>query len=235
MANKKFITGVVIVFLLAIVLIIAFTLSIFKNKPKINYSEDIAEVITSSNEMKLELTQKPQDVFIGSKNAPIQIISYDSYSCGYCGMFFTKVFPKLEAKYIKTGKVLFIHRDFPLDIQALTASKLIKCYAKSNNNAKTFTLITAIYEAQRDWVGMEDYTEKLTQILEFAGFPSKKAEECLKDEDLETIILEERLKASKILKINATPTFFINGEKLNKNYSYESFEIEIEALLKQEK
>jgi protein-disulfide isomerase len=128
---------------------------------------------------------------------------------------------------------LFIHRDFPLDVQALTATKLIRCFAnkKDVNENKIFNLITGVYETQKDWATSEDYTEKLTQIFEFAGLNSKEGEACIKDEELENRILEERLRASKILKITGTPTFFINGEKLEDDYGIRTFEAIIDAIL----
>ncbi len=71
---------------------------------------------------------------IGNKNAPVTIIEYASLSCPHCANFYNKVFDKIEEKYIKTGKVKFIYRDFPLNQSALLASVISKCKLKMDNN-----------------------------------------------------------------------------------------------------
>jgi protein-disulfide isomerase len=233
--SKKVVLSVVLSCIIVIFLIIAFVLSVINKKPKINYSSDISTIKTMAiEEIKQELKFNiQQDLYLGGKEAPVQIISYDSYSCIHCARFFTRIFPTLNEKYIKTGKLVFIHRDFPLDAQSLTASKLIKCFAKKKeiDGKKVFNLIAGIYETQQDWFSSEDYAEKLTQIFEFAGMNSKESENCIKDEANENGILEARLRSSKILKINGTPTFFINGERLEGDYSIRNFEANIEKIL----
>lgn len=232
--NKKFIIGVLIVSTLVVLIIISCVFSILEKKPSINYAMD-SETLkeTALAEIQLELKRTKKDIAIGRQDAPVQIISYDSYSCLYCALFFSKVFPLIEAKYIKTGKVLFIHRDFPIDLQGLVATKIVQCFASKGEKQKerAFGLIRGIFEAQKDWVSSEDYTEKLLQIAGFAGLSSNDARNCLKDEELENRILEERLNSSRILKLTGTPTFFINNNKLNRDYSFAVFEEEIEAIL----
>jgi protein-disulfide isomerase len=231
--NKKFIIGIAIVCVLIIILIFAFIVSSINKQAQINYVESLESAQNSfSEEAKMMLKLQNSDISLGNKNAPVQIISYDSYSCVHCAKFFSVIFPLIEENYIKTGKVIFIHREFPLDVTALTATKLMKCFFKKNpNQEKAFNLIAGIYETQKDWGGSEDYQEKLTQIFEFANFSKKDSENCLKNEELENQILEERLQSSKVLKIMATPTFFINGERLNGDYSYKNFESIIENTL----
>ncbi len=49
----------------------------------------------------------------GQVNAPITMIEYSDFTCGYCVKFFKETWPRLQAKYIDTGKVRFIYRDYP--------------------------------------------------------------------------------------------------------------------------
>lgn len=203
-----------------------------KNNPKIKYSGDISEIKAVDEAIaKTELQISALDVTIGSSSAPVKIISYDSFSCIHCANFFNNVFPEIKKRYIDTGKVLFIHRDFPLDVQALTATKLVKCFAKNNPAEKVFNSIRAIYASQKDWSNSENYQEKLMEVFEFAGASKTSLEDCIKDEELENRVLEDRLRASKNLKIMGTPTFFINEERYNKNGSLSSFFEEIDSLL----
>ncbi len=49
----------------------------------------------------------------GSADAPITLIEYSDFTCGYCAKFFLETLPRLQAKYIDTGKVRFVYRDYP--------------------------------------------------------------------------------------------------------------------------
>src|SRR6267154_500716 len=69
------------------------------------------------------------DIAIGSVKAPITITEYASMSCPHCAAFGENVFPMLRTKYIDTGKVRFVFREFPLDIKAAAASMLARCVA----------------------------------------------------------------------------------------------------------
>jgi len=49
----------------------------------------------------------------GQTDAPITLIEYSDFTCGYCAKFFQETWPRLQAKYIETGKVRFVYRDYP--------------------------------------------------------------------------------------------------------------------------
>ena len=49
----------------------------------------------------------------GQANAPVTLIEYSDFTCGYCVKFFKQTWPRIQARYIDTGKVRFIYRDFP--------------------------------------------------------------------------------------------------------------------------
>lgn len=49
----------------------------------------------------------------GKTDAPLTLIEYSDFTCGYCLKFFKETLPKLQATYIDTGKVRFVYRDYP--------------------------------------------------------------------------------------------------------------------------
>jgi protein-disulfide isomerase len=49
----------------------------------------------------------------GKADAPLTLIEYSDFTCGYCMKFFKETLPKLQATYIDTGKVRFVYRDYP--------------------------------------------------------------------------------------------------------------------------
>lgn len=232
-SKKKVILLTTLFILLGIVASIVILLRfIGEPKGKINYAEDISQIHeNSSEEYKKELLERDDDLAIGSKDARVTIVGYDSFTCPHCAAFYEKSFPELKSRYIDTGKVRFIHRDFPLDERALQASKLVKCYFKKNSAEKALEVVLAIYQSQREWAESGSSIEGLSSIFAFANFGEDSVNSCLEDENIENQVLEGRLKAAKVLKITGTPTFFINGVKLQKSYGFASIAEEIESIL----
>src|ERR1700704_1077435 len=77
--------------------------------------------------LELEAKGPLDDIPMGSENAPVTIIEYASMTCPHCAAFENTVFPKLKEKYIDTGKVRFIMREYPLDRLAAAAVLLARC------------------------------------------------------------------------------------------------------------
>jgi protein-disulfide isomerase len=170
------------------------------------------------------------DMAIGSANAPVTVTEFASMTCPHCAAFDEKVFPKIKSEYIDTGKVRYIFREFPLDIKAAAGAMLARCIAK-DDGGKYFAVIDMLFRQQNDWV-TKNTTETLTRIGKQAGLSQQAVEDCLKDQALLDKIAADQKYASDVLKVDSTPTFFINGEKIKGDTSFEEFSKRINALLK---
>ncbi|MGJ4971575.1 MULTISPECIES: DsbA family protein [unclassified Bradyrhizobium] len=176
---------------------------------------------------------KPQslpDMAIGPADAAVTITEYASMTCPHCAAFNATVFPKLKAEYIDTGKIRYIFREFPLDIKAAAGSMLTRCIADGDAQ-KYFAVTDMLFRSQNDWV-VKNTTETLTRIGKQAGLSQQQVEACLKDQALLDKIAADQKYASDILKVDSTPTFFINGEKIKGEASIEEFQKKINPLLK---
>lgn len=170
------------------------------------------------------------DMALGSKDAPVTITEYASMTCPHCAAFNEQVFPKIKSEYIDTGKVRYIFREFPLDIKAAAGSMLSRCIA-NGDAAKYFAVTDMLFRQQNDWV-VKNTTETLTRIGKQAGLTQQQVEACLKDQALLDKIAADQKYASDVLKVDSTPTFFINGEKIKGETSFEEFAKKINPLLK---
>ena len=170
------------------------------------------------------------DMAIGPKDASVTITEYASMTCPHCAAFNAEVFPKLKTEYIDTGKVRYVFREVPLDIKAAAGSMLARCIAK-DDSGKYFAVIDLLFKSQGDWV-MKNTTETLTRIGKQAGLTQQQVEDCLKDQALLDKIAADQKYASEVLKVNSTPTFFINGEVIKGEASFDEFEKKIKPLLK---
>ena len=170
------------------------------------------------------------DMALGPANATVTITEYASMTCPHCSAFNETVFPKIKSEYIDTGKIRYIFREFPLDIKAAAGSMLSRCIAK-DDAAKYFAVTDMLFRQQNDWV-MKNTTETLTRIGKQAGLSQQAVEACLKDQALLDKIAADQKFASEVLKVNSTPTFFINGEMVKGETSFEEFDKKIKSLLK---
>jgi protein-disulfide isomerase len=170
------------------------------------------------------------DMAIGSANAAVTITEYASMTCPHCAAFNKDVFPKIKSEYVDTGKVRYVFREFPLDIKAAAGSMLARCIAK-DDSGKYFAVIDMLFKQQNDWV-LKNTTETLTRIGKQAGLSQQGVEGCLKDQALLDKIAADQKYASEVLKVDSTPTFFINGDKIKGEASFEEFDKRIKPLLK---
>lgn len=176
---------------------------------------------------------KPQslpDMALGPANASVTITEYASMTCPHCAAFTENVFPKIKSEFIDSGKIRFVFREFPLDIKAAAGSMLARCIAKDDAQ-KYFTVIDLLFKQQNDWV-LKNTTETLTRIGKQAGLTQAAVEDCLKDQKLLDKIAADQKFAAEVLKVSSTPTFFINGEMLKGEQSFEEFSKRINSMLK---
>jgi len=184
-------------------------------------------------EIPVEDLMKPvdglADVALGPAEAKVTIVEYASMTCGHCSHFHKDVFPKIKEKYIDTGKVRFIMREFPLDNLAAAASMLARCVPAD----KVYPAIGLFFETQAEWAFVQDNpVAKLFEIAKQAGFTKDSFDKCLTNQKLLDQINAQRARASNQFGVSATPTFFINGKKLQSAPTVEAFDGMIEPLLK---
>src|SRR5215510_15635080 len=167
------------------------------------------------------------DQVLGAENAPVTIIEYASMTCPHCSHFHKTVYPELKKKYIDTGKVRFIFREFPLDPLAAAASMLARCAGKD----KYFPLIDAFFAQQKDWV-VQKPLQPMFAIAKQAGFTQQTFDQCLANHQLEQGLVGERTRATQKFNVNSTPTFFINGKVFRGALTPEELDKQIAPYLK---
>ena len=178
------------------------------------------------------LVAKPMslpDMALGPVKAPITITEYASMSCPHCAAFDENVFPMLKSNYIDTGKVRFVFREFPIDIKAAAASMLARCIA--NDDAEKFFGVVDLLFKQQDRL-MAETKDTLNLVGKQAGLNEQAVETCAKDQTLLDKLSADQKFAYEVLKVDATPTFFINGERLKGAMPFEELDEKLKSLLK---
>jgi protein-disulfide isomerase len=167
------------------------------------------------------------DRSLGKDDAPVTIVEYASMTCPHCAHFAETTFPELKKRYIDTGKVRFIFREFPLDPLAAGAAMLARCADKD----KFFPLIETLFQMQRTWA-VEKPIPPLMAIAKQAGFTEQSFNACLSDQKMLDAMQEEQKRATEKFKVNSTPTIFVNGQMLKGAATIEELAKVIDPLLK---
>lgn len=168
------------------------------------------------------------EMSIGKADAPVTIVEYMSMTCPHCAAFHRETFDAIKEKYVDTGKVRFILREFPLDNKAVAAIMLARCAP----DGQQFPLVSALFKNQINWVTAPDARAALLQMSKLAGFTQESFEACLTNQKLLDDVIKVREMGGKDFGVDSTPTFFINGQRYAGGMTVEQMSAVIDAAAK---
>ncbi len=184
-----------------------------------------------------EVTTEPSDALmvagplgeksLGDANAKVTVIEYASLTCPHCAHFSEETFPPFKEKYVDTGKVRFIFREFPFDPVATAGFMLSRCAPADSY----FAMVDLLFRQQRTWAYAERPTDALFNIVRQAGFTQESFRACLTNQTVLDGVNWVKDRATAEFDVSSTPTFFINGKKFTGALSLEELDKEIEPLL----
>ena len=185
-------------------------------------------LLTLNTKTIADTSSSIQQIYEGSENAKVTIITYESLTCSHCADFHNNVYPKLKKEFIDTGLVKIEFRHFPLDMAAFNASKIAQC----NNDGKS-DLLHFLFSNQKKWVvgkTIEEINENLKKLLKNENIVID-FEKCINNKNIEDHVLNDRIEGVKKFKVNATPTIIINNKKFDKPLNYKNLKKSIEKLI----
>jgi protein-disulfide isomerase len=168
------------------------------------------------------------DIMIGSDKAPVTVIEYASMTCPHCAHFEETTLPELKKRYIDTGKVRYVMREFPLDALAAAGFMLARCAGPD----KYETVVETLFAKQPDWVVQQPIAPLMAIAKQF-GFTEESFNACLANQKVLDDIQAVRDHAVNKLAVNSTPTFFVNGKRLVGDVSIDQLAKEIDPYLKE--
>ena len=164
----------------------------------VQVAEEFPREVTQSNTM-------------GDPNAPVHIVEYSDFQCPFCLKFWSETEPQLIEEYVNTGKVYFEYRSFAfLGPESEWAAEGAYCAGDQNKFWEYHdTLFT-------NWTGENagDFTQdKLIQYAKALDLNMAEFEACLNEEKHKGTVEQDKAQADAD-GVHATPTFFINGFKI---------------------
>jgi protein-disulfide isomerase len=174
----------------------------------------------------------PEDMAMGSANAPVTMIEYYAQSCSYCARFDQNVFPQIKVKYIDTGKLRYVMRLFPLFPVDGPAYKLTRCVAPE----KYFQAVDLMFRNQPQWDSAEfqgvDAQAGLMKMARLLGMNDDQANKCMNSTARDAAINQTAQDADARYSIQGTPTIVINSKKIDMPHqSWQEAQAAIDAAL----
>jgi protein-disulfide isomerase len=166
----------------------------------------------------------------GNENAKVKIYIFESLTCPHCADFHKNIYPNLKSDFIDKGLVQIYFKNFPLDLAGLNAAKTTYCL----NSDKRSVFLHHLYETQNEWVNgetIDDINKNLKKTLDNFGIKNIDFQKCINNEEIENLVLNERIEAFKKYKIQSTPTVVINEKKFDKPLKYKNLKKAIEKLI----
>jgi protein-disulfide isomerase len=146
---------------------------------------------------------------LGDPKAPVTVVEYASMTCTHCARVQKTTFKGLKSKYIDTGRVYYVLREFPLDPLSVAAFMLARCAPPE----KFFPIVDVMFELQDNWAFVDDPGTALLKIVQPMGFTNDSVKTCLNDKKILDGVNWVRDRGEKKFRINGTPTFFFNGQR----------------------
>ncbi|MDF0674219.1 MAG: thioredoxin domain-containing protein [Nitrospira sp.] len=175
----------------------------------------------------------------GQANAPLTLIEYSDFTCGYCLKFFKRTWPRIQAQYVDTGKVRFVYRDFPRGDQGagLDAAVAARCAGAQGQ-----------YWAMHDRLFSEGgQLDKQVYLRHAAALSLDRPafERCMNDGRYTKLIFEDRQEANQwgfhgtpgfiLVRTAAEPTEKEPAVAIPGAFPFEMFAEEIDRLLASDK
>ncbi len=146
---------------------------------------------------------------VGPVDAPIQIIEFSDFGCGYCRVFQETTRPVLDEEYVATGKVRWTYVPFVLGMfpNGDAAAVASECAAEQD---LFDPMRRRLYQDQQGWKNSQTPGPFFTKIAEEEGLDAERFSQCL-DQDAAAGRIEQNTRVGQSAGVQGTPAFFING------------------------
>ena len=148
----------------------------------------------------------------GSDDAPIAVVEFSDYGCGYCRRFHTGIFPTISEEYIETGKVRWKYVTY---VSGMFANGMAAAYAAECAGEHDLfpPMSKLLYERQADWKSLGDPMPVFEELAREVGVDASDFQACVAEERHRPRLRSGILSGAR-LGVRGTPSFLVNGVPL---------------------
>ncbi|MFN2288952.1 MAG: thioredoxin domain-containing protein [Chromatocurvus sp.] len=165
-------------------------------------------------------SQATAEPVMGSPTAPVTLVKYGSLTCGHCVRFYRDVIPHLKQRYIDTGRVRFIFRDYPTSAEAIRGAVAARCVGAE----AYYTTLRTLFLSVGEWSRASDVDAALQREVAELGLSTAEFRECVKGPAAQAAVVQSRRQALHEFGVLGTPTFLINGQIVRGTRTLEQME-----------
>jgi protein-disulfide isomerase len=151
---------------------------------------------------------------LGNPAAKVTVIEYASLGCPICALWNNTQFQGFKAKYIDTGKVHYIYREFLTGDAPVASAGFLLAHCAGKD--KYFQVVDAVYRAVQPLLEDEkrnaEKRDALIKVAQTAGLTEQQFNTCVTDDKAVLALNDQSNKYATEDKIDSTPTFVINGK-----------------------
>lgn len=173
--------------------------------------------------------ESTDDMSLGNPQAKVTVIEYGSASCPHCAAFSNAVFPEFKKKYVDTGKVRYVFREFLTPPTDFAAAGFMA--ARCGGAAKYFPFLEALYKAQADIYNSGDLVGGLRKVGRTVGLTDAQIDACIFDQKA-LQALNQRVAKAGDEGIEGTPTFVIGTKRIEGDTTLAELSAAVDAELK---
>ena len=158
----------------------------------------------------------PSDMALGSPKAKVTVIEYASASCPHCAAFNNQVLPAFKAKYIDTGKVRYVLREYLTEPVDFAAAGFLT--ARCGGPSRYFSLLDQVYRHQAQVYQTGDVYGVLMQAAKAGGLTEAQFNACVYDGKALAAVNDRADTYAQRDQIDVTPSFVVNGVRLEPGF-----------------
>jgi protein-disulfide isomerase len=167
----------------------------------------------------------------GSPTAPVEITEYADYQCPFCQTFATLQMPTIEERLIRTGRLRWRYRDFPLQQHqfARTAAHSAAC---AHEQGKYWEQHDRIYQGQQEWAAARNAAPLFRKYAQAAGLDLDQYDACMESGKYAGRIQADYNSGIQ-LGVSSTPTLVANGRLYRGRFDSDAITKLVDSLARQ--
>jgi protein-disulfide isomerase len=178
-----------------------------------------------------ELVARARGVAVGPDNAPVQVLVFSDYMCPWCANFALGSEKQIKGEFVEAGQVQFIYYDFPLGgghVHSFLAARAARC---AEDQGRFWEYHDILFARQNSW--MVERSAPTATFYSYAGelgLDQPEFRACLESNRHAELVTANRVLGAQ-LGVNATPTVFVNGRRVDRPVEWNAMRAAIQQNL----